>query len=91
MNLKLEELSLAMNSLLKMLWKVFLSKAQIMKRLFSSTYQEKEELETRIEELEDEVEMEWEEAEKALDAAMRWRKRQMSESTMLQWASLYIK
>jgi len=29
-----------------------------MKRLFSSTYQEKEELETRIEELEDEVEME---------------------------------
>jgi predicted nuclease with TOPRIM domain len=38
---------------------------------FSFTYQEKKELETRIEELEDEVEMEREEAEKALDAAMR--------------------
>ena len=77
MDLKLEELFWAMNSLLKILWKV-----QIMKRLLVLFIKKKKELETRIEELEDEVEMEREEAEKALDAAMRWRKHQMSETVL---------
>ena len=67
MDLKLEELFLAMNSLLK----IFSKESTNYEEAFSFTYQEKKELEARIEELEDEVEMEREEAEKALDAAMK--------------------
>ena len=40
------------------------------------------EQENRIEELDDEVLMEREEAEKALGAAMKWRKRQMAEAVL---------
>ena len=49
----------------------FSDEARNYEEAFSFTYQEKEELETRIEELEDEVKMEQEEAEKALDVAIR--------------------
>jgi hypothetical protein len=41
-----------------------------------------EELETKVEELDDEVWMEREEAEKALNTAMKWRKHQMFETVL---------
>ena len=68
--------------------KSFSEQAQNYEESFSFTYQEKKELEARIEELEDEVEMEREEAEKALDAAMKWRKHQMSEVVLKHSAAM---
>ena len=52
----------------------FSDEARNYEEAFSFTYQEKKELETRIEELEDEVEMEREEAEKALECSYEVKK-----------------